>query len=54
MNNVQRLYDLNGIILAVVAGEQDADFLDSILAPLSVQTEKLPDWTITLGLVDRI
>jgi hypothetical protein len=51
---MQRLYDLNGIILAVVAGEQDADFLDSILAPLMVQTGQPPHWTITLGIVDQI
>jgi hypothetical protein len=51
---MQRLYDLNGIILAVVADERDVGFLDPILACLDVQTRILPDWTVRIDVVDRI
>jgi hypothetical protein len=51
---MQRLYDLNGILLAVVADEQDVGFLDPILAPLAVGTETSPDWTVSVHIADRI
>jgi hypothetical protein len=51
---MQRLYDLNGIFLAVVADEQDVGFLDPILAPLTAHTETAPDWIVRVQITDRI
>ncbi len=52
---IRRNYDLNGVVLAVVAVEQAyAGFLDPILAPLAVDAAAAPGWTIRLRASEAI
>ena len=54
MGEMRRLYDLNGLVLAVIADEQDVGFLDPILAPLALAAEADPDWTISVSVAGAI
>ena len=53
--SVSRAYDLNGVTLAIAAAtEQQAAFLDPILAPLRCQVPPAPDWIASISTTEMI